>query len=99
MDELSDLVRAAEAGRKLLPISGPERAMLYLIAAGTGFRASEIGPLTPGSFDLDADPPTIAVAAAYSKNRQKAVDPTRHDLAERLRLWLATTAPGNRSSP
>ncbi len=35
---------------------GPDRAMVYRLALGTGFRAGELRSLTPASFDLDADP-------------------------------------------
>lgn len=94
--EVAALVRAAETGRTALRLTGPERAMLYRIAAGTGFRASEIASLTPESFHLDDDPPTIVVPAAYTKNRHETVHPIRHDLAEQLRPWLATKPPGER---
>jgi len=70
-------------------MTGPERAMLYHLAVGTGFRANELRNLTPESFDLDADPPTVTVQAAYSKHRRKDVQPIRRDLADLLRPWLA----------
>ena len=41
--------------------------MLYAVAMGTGFRAAELASLAPRSFDLDADPHTASVDAAYSK--------------------------------
>ncbi len=68
---------------------GPERAMLYRVALGTGFRRRELRSLTPASFDLDADPPTVTAAAGYSKRRRRDVQPIRRDLAELLRPWLA----------
>ena len=49
----------------------------------------ELRTLTPASFDLDTDPPTVTVAAAYSKRRRQDVQPIRPDLAELLRPWLA----------
>ena len=64
------------------------------MAAGTGFRANELRSLTPESFDLDADPPTVTVQAAYSKRRRDDVQPIRPDLADALRPWLASKAPG-----
>lgn len=66
----------------------PGRVWAYRIAAGTGFRASEIASLKPESFALDADPPTITVAAGYSKHRRTDVQPIRRDLAEALRVLL-----------
>jgi integrase len=75
-DELARLLAAAEAGppieavrgpgttRKNLDpagsISGPQRALLYRLAMGTGFRANEIRTLTPENFRLEGDEPSIA---------------------------------------
>ena len=58
-------------------MSGPDRAMLYRTALGTGFRAKELRSLMPASFNLDADPPTVTVEAAYSKHRRPDVQPIR----------------------
>lgn len=69
---------------------GTDRAMLYRLALGTGLRAGGLRSLTPASFDLDSDPPTVTVAAAYSKRRRTDVQPMRRDMAERLRPWLAS---------
>jgi len=52
----------------VLGVAGPDRAILYRVAAGTGFRANELRSITPESFDLDADPPTAIVEAAFSKH-------------------------------
>ena len=70
-------------------LPGPDRAMAYRTAIGTGFRASELRSLTTASFELDRDPPTVTVSAAYSKRRRKDVQPIRRDLADLLRPWLA----------
>ena len=93
-DELARLIRAAEQGPVVLRMTGPERAMLYLVAVGTGFRANELRSLTPESFDLDAHPPTVTVEAAYSKHRRRDEQPIRRDLADLLGPWLATRRPG-----
>ncbi len=87
-DELAKLLRAAESGPSRIGLSGPDRAIMYALAAGTGLRAGEIASLTPESFDLNADPPTVTVRGAYSKHRREDVQPMRRDLAERLRPWL-----------
>ena len=50
--------------------------------------------LTPEGFDLDGDPPTVTVAAAYSKRSRHDTQPIRSDLAESLRPWLASKVPG-----
>jgi len=72
----------------------PDRVWAYRVAAGTGFRASEVASLTPESFNLDADPPTITVAAGYSKRRRTDVQPIRRDLAGALRGFLQGKTPG-----
>ena len=70
-------------------LSGQVRAMAYRVALGTGFRVKELRTLTPASFDLDGNPPTVKVAAAYSKRRRQDIQPIRSDLADTLRPWLA----------
>jgi len=88
-EELSWLVRTTEAAPKWRhSLSGADRAMLYRVAAGTGFRVGELASLTPVNFNLDADPPAIALDAKCSKRRKADVQPIRSELAESLRLWL-----------
>ncbi len=74
-------------------MTGAARAMLYRLAVETGLRASELRSLTRGSFDLDADPPTVTVAAAYSKRRRDDVLPMRADTADAVRAFLAEKLP------
>ena len=88
VDEFMRFLRAAQSGPTRMGLSGPDRVMMYLVAAGTGFRASEIASLTPESFNLNSDPATVTVLAAYSKHRRQDIQPIRRDLAERLRPWL-----------
>jgi len=70
-------------------LPGPDRAMLYRLALGTGFRAAELRSLKPESFDLQATSATVKVAAAYSKRRREDTQPLADDLAIRLEEWLA----------
>ena len=60
-----------KTGRSVRGVCGRDRAVLYRLAVGTGFRAGELASLTPESFDLDADPPTVTILAAYSKRRHR----------------------------
>ena len=69
-------------------LPGPDRAVLYRVALGTGFRVNELRSLTPASFNLDRNPPTVTVEAAYSKRRRRDVQPIRRDLADLLGPWL-----------
>ena len=93
-DEQARLIRAAESGPVVLKLSGADRAALYRVALGTGFRAKELRSLAPEAFRLDDDPPTVNVAAGYSKRGRDDVQPIRRDLAEALRPWLSSKAPG-----
>jgi len=93
-EELARLIRAAENGPTVMGISGRDRAMLYRLALGTGFRANELRSLTPESFALDAEPPTVSIEAAYSKHRHRDEQPIRRDLADLLRPRLAEKPAG-----
>ena len=86
--ECEALIAQAAAGPVYRGLSGPDRAMLYRLAIGTGFRVSELASLTPESFALDAA--LIVVRAAHSKDRKEHAQPVRADLVEHLRPWLAS---------
>lgn len=75
VDELDRLILAAETGPVILGMIGADRAMLYRVAVGSGFRANELRSLTPESFDLCANPPTITVEAGYSKHDSGMFNP------------------------
>lgn len=66
-------------------LTGQDRALLYRLAMGTGFRAEELRTLTPERFALDGDEPTITVLACYAKNGREAVQPITPELADSLR--------------
>ena len=87
-EDFRRLVEAARKGKVFRRLSGPNRAMLYEVAAYTGLREGELASLTRTSFDLDADPPTVTVEADKSKHRDKDVLPIHPELAARLREWM-----------
>jgi integrase len=98
-------IEATGAGKEFRGLSGPDRLVLYTLAAQTGFRASELGSLTPESFFLGSDAPvvtdalaagrpTVTVAAGYSKHRREDVQPLRSDVAEMMRQYLTGKVPG-----
>jgi len=96
-DELVRLIETTERRtRKEHKFSGPDRAMLYRVAVGTGFRAGELRSLVPESFKLDNDPPTITIQATHSKRRRTDVQPIHDDLVAHLRPWLADKPAGKR---
>ena len=88
--EFERLLNAARSGKRVEGISGPDRAMLYVLAAWTGFRKGELGSLTLRSLRLDANPPTATVAACYSKHRREDTQVLHPELVRQLRDWLAT---------
>ena len=87
-DELTYLISAAESGKSFRSLTGTDRAMLYLVAVFTGLRASELHSLTERSLNLQSEPPTVTLEAAYSKHRREDVLPLHPALADRLEKWL-----------
>jgi integrase/recombinase XerC len=87
-DELRLLIEATENAPAWRGMTGAERAMLYRVATGTGFRAAECRSLKPGSFLLDGDNPAVALQAAKSKRRREDTQPIRPDLADLLAGWV-----------
>jgi site-specific recombinase XerD len=92
-DEFARMVQAAETGPPRVGLLGRDRAMLYVLAAWTGFRRGELSSLTLRSFDLESSPATVAVNAAYSKRRQQDVQVLHPDIVERLKEWLVKRRP------
>jgi len=89
-EEFSRLVEAARAGKRIEGIRGRDRAMIYVLAAWTGFRRNEIGSLTLQSLRLHDDPPTATVEACHSKHRRRDTQVLHAELARQLEAWLAT---------
>lgn len=85
-DDFGRLVAAAAAGPGRGGVSGSDRAMLYLLAAYTGFRRSELLSLGPESFDLAAG--TVRLKAERSKRGREEVAPVPGWLVEKLNVWL-----------
>ena len=92
-EDFTRLVEAARKGKPYRGLSGPDRALLYEMAAYTGLRKEELASLTRTSLDLDAAPPTVTVAADKSKHRDEDVLPIRPDLADLLRDWMPAEGP------
>ena len=88
-DEFRRLLVAAESSGSVEGLSGPDRAMMYLLAAWTGFRRRELSSLTLRSLDLTSVSPTVRVEAAYSKRRRQDAIPLHPYVAEQLQDWLA----------
>ena len=95
-DEISALLAATEQEPERHGMTGPERALLYRIAIETGLRASELASLNRESFNLGANPPTVTVAAGYSKHRKEDTLPLREATAEALKPVVGKLLPGVR---
>ena len=88
-DELTGLVESARnSGVEVQSYSGEKRARVYVFSYMTGLRRAEMASLTPQSFDLDAEPPTLKVKAGCSKHRKTDILPLHPDLVAMLREWL-----------
>jgi len=88
--ELRELVSAAQRGPELGLVPGPARALVYVVAAETGFRLAELQALRVASFaDLDGENPTVTLPAANAKNRTESVQPLRLSTARALSRFLA----------
>jgi integrase len=91
-DAFQGFIEATAAGRPFRGLAGADRLVIYTLAANTGFRAGELGSLSPGSFAFEASPPTVTVKAGYSKHRREDVQPLRADVAEMMRQYVTGKA-------
>lgn len=93
MEEFMLMLEAARTGPPVEGLIGMDRAMLYLLAAWTGFRKGELGSLTLRSFNLDRNNPAITIQAGYSKRRREDRQILHPDIAERFVAWLDVRRP------
>lgn len=94
------LIAAADSSTEIAyKLVGPDRAMLYLTAAYTGLRASELASLVPESIQLAGVTVTVTVEAGYSKRRRLDTVPIPPAVAVQFAAWLAGKAPGKRLWP
>jgi integrase len=88
-EELRQVIQAArQSTRMFRGLSGTDRAVIYALAAVSGFRAGELASLTPDDFRLDDEVPSISLSAAEAKNGRTAVQPLPPDVAELMREYL-----------
>jgi len=98
-DEFARLVVAASSGKQVEGLSGPDRAMLYVLAAWTGYRRGELASLTRKSFDLNSTPPSVKVAASSSKRRKQDRIPLHDTVVDIITTWLTTKQDVPEQSP
>jgi len=98
-EEFVRLVASAATGPDVQCVSGSDRAMLYVLAAWTGYRRKELASLTLKSFNLTSEPTTVDVEASYSKRRKNDSVPLHPAVAEQLKDWLALKGKIGRDEP
>ena len=99
LEELRRLIEIAHEGPTWRKMDGPARSLCYRLAVATGLRYSEIQSVRPESFDWTADPHTVSVEAAYTKNGETASIPLPADLAEDLRPFAEAVPFGEPRLP
>jgi integrase len=88
-EQAARLISVTRSSKIRRGLHGEERAWLYLLAMISGLRRSELQSLTPESFALDADPPTVFVPGAFTKNGEDAIQPLPTGVIPDLRAWLS----------
>jgi integrase len=76
-------------------LTGPERAEVYAVLAGTGLRGGELGQLKVGDVRIDEAVPHIELSGRITKNGQDDTIPLRADLVTLLRRRMAGMAPSD----
>ena len=94
------MIASARSSKKTINrVDGEQRARIYFLAYMTGLRKGELASLSPKSFDLDAERPTVTVEAGHSKHRRKDVLPLHPELVAELRKWFVGLAPSDKLFP
>ena len=98
-EELPHLIETVAKSAEHRGLSGPLRALVYKIAAETGFRVSEIQSLRVGDLSLDGDRPTVTLQAAKEKSRRGSIQPLLKTTAEEIRPYLRSKHPAAAALP
>lgn len=99
-EEVGKLIASARgSGVSIQRFNREKRARISIISFMTGLRRNEIASLTPRSFALDAEQPTVTVEAVSSKRRRKDVLPLHPELVALLRVWLKGLQPTEKLFP
>jgi integrase len=99
-DEVGQLIASARSSKKKINrVDGKQRARIYFLAYMTGLRKSELASLSPKSFHLDGERPTVTVEAVHSKHRRRDVLPLHSELVAELRGWFVGLATCDKLFP
>jgi integrase len=74
-------------------LTGPDRAILYLVLVQTGLRVGELAQILVRDVRIDDQACRIDLPAKVGKNRREAVIPLRRDLVDALRPRLEGKPP------
>lgn len=89
-EQVEKIVAAAATGPTLRGLSGPQRSLLWLFLAGTGFRVREAAAVR--RCDFSADCATVRLSGLFTKNDKAAQQPLPHWLQQALVPYVATLA-------
>src|SRR5262245_26223290 len=93
-EEFARLIEQTRAGAVRRQLSGADRAALYLVAAYTGLRASELASLRPSAFHLATTPATVTIRATHAKDRSTDAIALQDDLVPILAAFLKNRPAG-----
>ncbi len=93
-EEAEAIIEAARKSKRCVGgLTGAQRAMLYELAAGTGFRRRTLWGLTPANLHLHGKEPYIVVIPSNVKNRKEREHPILPELAAKLAAFTKGMAP------
>ncbi len=94
------VIAAADASKETVErLTGPQRAMLYRVCAGTGFRKGTCRRLRVRDLKLTSPTPFIKVLATNVKNKVEADQPISHALARQLAKYVKRLGENQRLFP
>ena len=85
--EIEAIAVAARSGPAFKWLTGPQRSLLYLFAASTGFRAKESAAVRKGDFGPDQS--FVRIAGQFTKNGKEALQPIPSFLRPALTEYVA----------
>ena len=92
--DFDKLLVATANGPVVEGATGKERCVMYVVAAVTGLRKSEIASLTKPSFDFSGEIVTVTIAASDEKSKRGNVLPIPVAWVPVVRAWVESVSDG-----